>query len=133
MNVAQEIFATFVQIEMYVYVRVVDLLYAITKDDGIAIAPRIEFINQEPLIFLVFFRKESLRLEEVSQRLFLGFLHRTLQFANVLCVYAIDINVLNLNSVLLININVDQNLIRASDVFALSDFDFSIFEPLSSK
>ncbi|EJW90521.1 hypothetical protein EVA_21373 [gut metagenome] len=129
-NVAEIIFGAFVEVDVHVDVLVVYGFHAVVFDYGITVAPGIQFVNEESLIFFVFFGKELFGAEDVDETLLVRFFHRLFQLAHVFGVSTSDENLVDLDLFVLVNIDVEEYAVVAYDVLALYDVDLTVLEAL---
>ena len=113
--------------------RIVYLCHTIGEQQGVAIAPSIEFVKKKSLVFFILFGQEFLRAQEVAERVFARLLHRTLCLAHLLFIKTGNINLVNLDTVLLIDVNVNEHLVITRNVFALLNVNIGILKTLIFK
>ena len=137
-DISQIIFPAFAEVEVDVYVLLVDRCHAVFEQQGVAQAPRIEAAHERGLVLLIFLGHELLGTEHVAETLLLSLLHRLLEFherflhAGVVgAVESRDINLVDLDLLVLIDIHVHDDAVVGRDVLFLHDFHGGVFIALA--
>ena len=134
-DVTKVILRAFVHFDVDADMLVVDIPYAVFQDGGVSIAVFVVFVDKLLLVFLPTFRGELLGFEESGElaglvRFRQGALleQSAFDFRVLQCLVSLDDNLAHFHLLLLVDVDVEYHLILASDVFALVDGDFSVFE-----
>ena len=100
----------------------------------ITITQFVILVNNELLVFFVFFFDELFSAEKIDQLvLFVGFFHDTFQFLVRQDSISINRNLIDFNLFLLVNDNIYVYLVFIPINHFLNDFDFCILEPFIVK
>ena len=129
-DVANVIFLSLAQVEVYVHMAIVHLCHTVAFEHGIAVTPGVESLQHVVFVLVILLGKEFLRFEEVQQCALMGFLHGALEFGGFLGRHAGDIDAVDVHFAALVDVDIHQHAVVGCGVFFLLDVDFGVLESL---
>ena len=126
--IAEVVLVAFVDVDVYVYVLFVVWHNAVGVYNSVAVAPFVVLVDYQAFVLFILFGKELFAFKKVVQLVYLvRLLHRAFEFLDVFLLYAGEVDVFYFYLFVLVDVHVDDNLVRCRYVVFLNDFDNCVF------